>query len=118
MRAKNGQQYRIAETLTVKEQAERTMTGCPFIAGTPMDRAFQRKMKGGKKQPVIIAEPFKKKIITVSLQVHERIIITGLEIMGVGFIDTGTHECIRLVDLFGRKKNKGISKERFILLLL
>ena len=41
MRAKNGQQYRIPETLTVKVRAERTMTDCAFIAGTPIGRTFQ-----------------------------------------------------------------------------
>jgi hypothetical protein len=73
-------------------------------------------LKGGKKQSVFIVEAYKMKVITASLQVHERIMITGLEIMCAGVIDTGTHECIRLVSLFGRKKDKGISKECFILL--
>ena len=46
------------------------------------------------------------KVITASLQVHERIMITGLEIMCAGVIDTGTHECIRLVSLLVERRIK------------
>jgi|UPI0003A61F3C hypothetical protein len=47
------------------------MTGSLFITGTSISRAFQREMKGEKEPSDFIAEAFKMKIISASLQIHE-----------------------------------------------
>ena len=57
------------------------MTGCPFIAGTPIGRVFRRQMKGRKKQPAFIAEPFKIKRISESRHANKQIIINVLSLI-------------------------------------
>ena len=57
------------------------MTGCPFIAGTSIGRVFRRQMKGRKKQPSFIAEPFKIKRISESRHANKQIIINVLSLI-------------------------------------